>query len=75
VRELGIERLLLADAATEMCIVQTAIDAKELGLRVTILADACASVDRRDAELALAYAERVVGAYIESKLGRTARAG
>jgi nicotinamidase-related amidase len=65
VRELEIERLLLAGAATEMCIVQTAIDAKELGLKVTILADACASVDRHDAELALAYAERVVGAYIE----------
>jgi nicotinamidase-related amidase len=75
VRELGIERMLLAGAATEMCIVQTAIDARELGLKVTILADACASVDRRDAELALAYAQRVVGAYVEGKLGGVAQAG
>jgi nicotinamidase-related amidase len=66
-RELEVERLLLAGAATEMCIVQTAIDARELGLKVTILAGACASVDRRDAELALAYAERVVGARIERR--------
>jgi nicotinamidase-related amidase len=66
-RELEVERLLLAGAATEMCIVQTAIDARELGLKVTILADACASVDQRDAELALAYAERVVGAHIDRR--------
>jgi nicotinamidase-related amidase len=68
-RDLDVERVLLAGAATEMCIVQTAIDAKELGLKVTILADACASVNPHDAELALAYAERVVGAVVESKLG------
>jgi nicotinamidase-related amidase len=64
-RELEIERLLLVGAATEMCIVQTAIDAKELGLKVTIIAAACASVDEADAALALEYAERVVGAVVE----------
>ena len=31
--ELGVERVLLAGAATEMCIVQSAIDARELGLQ------------------------------------------
>lgn len=51
-------------------VVQTAIDARELGLKVTILADACASVDQGDAELALAYAERVVCAHVDRKLGR-----
>jgi nicotinamidase-related amidase len=40
-RELEIERVLLAGAATEMCVIQTAIDANEAGLKVTILADAC----------------------------------
>jgi nicotinamidase-related amidase len=65
IRDLGIERILVAGAATEMCIVQSAIDAKELGLKVTILAAACASIDEDDAELALAYAERVVGAYVD----------
>jgi nicotinamidase-related amidase len=63
--ELAIERLLLVGAATEMCIVQTAIDARELGLKVTILADACAAVDEANAALALDYAERVVGARVE----------
>ena len=63
--QLEIERVLLAGAATEMCIVQTAIDARELELKVTILAGACASVDPEDEAIALAYAERVVGARVE----------
>jgi nicotinamidase-related amidase len=67
--DLEIERVLLAGAATEMCIVQTAIGARELGLKVTICADACASVDPRDAETALVYAERVVGARIDRDAG------
>jgi nicotinamidase/pyrazinamidase len=65
---LEIERVLLAGAATEMCIVQTAIDARELGLKVTILASASASVDREDEAIALAYAERVAGARVERTL-------
>jgi nicotinamidase-related amidase len=64
-RGLEIERVLLAGAATEMCIVQTAIDAREAGLKVTILAAACATVDPDDEALALEYAERVVGARVE----------
>jgi nicotinamidase-related amidase len=48
-----------------MCIVQTAIDARELGLKVSILAAACAAVDAKNAALALEYAERVVGAHID----------
>jgi nicotinamidase-related amidase len=64
-RELEIERILLAGAATEMCVVQTAIDAREEGLKVTILADACATADERMEELAFEYAERVVGAVVE----------
>jgi nicotinamidase-related amidase len=65
-RELEIERLLLAGAATEACVVQTAIDARELGFKVTILADACATVDEEIERLAFEYAGRVVGAWIES---------
>ena len=64
-RELEIERILLAGAATEMCVVQTAIDAREEGFKVTILADACASTDERMEQLALEYAERIVGAFVE----------
>ena len=62
--KLKVERLLLIGAATEGCIVQTAIDAREHGLKTTIIADACASTDPALEALALDYAERVVGARI-----------
>jgi nicotinamidase-related amidase len=64
-RELEVERILLAGAATEMCVVQTAIDAREEGFKVTILAGACATVDEHAERLALEYAERIVGAFVE----------
>jgi nicotinamidase-related amidase len=64
-RELDVERILLAGAATEMCVVQTAIAARELGFKVSILVDACASVDEREEKIALDYAENVVGARLE----------
>jgi nicotinamidase-related amidase len=64
-RELEIERIVLTGAATEGCVVQSAIDARELGFKVTILADACATNDPALAELALRYAERVGGARID----------
>jgi nicotinamidase-related amidase len=64
-REQEIERVLLCGAATEMCVVQPAIDAKELEVKVTILADACAAVDEEMERLSLEYAERVVGAFVE----------
>jgi nicotinamidase-related amidase len=64
-RELEIERVLLAGAATEMCVIQTAIDAREEGFKVTILAEACATTDERMETLALEYAEQIVGAFVE----------
>jgi nicotinamidase-related amidase len=64
-RELEIERILLAGTATEMCVIQTAIDAKEEGFKVTILADACSTTDERMEALALEYAEEIVGAFVE----------
>jgi nicotinamidase-related amidase len=64
-RELAIERLLLAGGATERCLVQSAIDARELGFKVTIVADACAAVDQELERLSFAYARRVVGALVE----------
>ncbi len=50
-----------------MCVVQTAIDAKEEGFKVTILADACATTDERLERLALEYAETIVGAVVERR--------
>jgi nicotinamidase-related amidase len=64
-RRLGTERLLLAGAATEMCVTQTAIAARELGFRVTVLADACACVDERQERIALEYLRAVVGVWIQ----------
>ena len=63
--ELGITRLLLAGATTEMCVTQTAIAARERELKVTLLLDACAHIDADDARIAVAYLERVVGVRVE----------
>ncbi len=63
--ELEIERLLLAGNATEMCVTQTAIAARELGYKVTVLAGCCATLDPELERIALRYLERVVGARVE----------
>jgi nicotinamidase-related amidase len=60
-QELQIERILLIGSAIEGCVVQTGIDAREAGFKVTILADACATNDSGLAEIALRYAEEVGG--------------
>jgi nicotinamidase-related amidase len=62
---LRIERLLLAGNATEMCVTQTAIAARELGFKVNVLADCCATLDPELEEVALRYLEHVVGAHVE----------
>ena len=64
-RELEVERILLAGAATEGCVVQTAIDAREKGFKVTVLTDACATTDERLERIAFEYLEEVVGARLE----------
>jgi nicotinamidase-related amidase len=64
-RDLQIERLLLMGAATEGCVVQTAIDARELGFKVTILSDACASTDEDLERISLEYAEKVGGVRVK----------
>jgi nicotinamidase-related amidase len=65
-RELEVERLVLVGAATEMCVVQSAIDGKEIGYKISILRDACAAVDDDMERLSLEYAERVVGAFVDT---------
>jgi nicotinamidase-related amidase len=62
--QLGIDQLVLAGSATEMCVAQTAIDARELGLGVIVAADACAPVDPGNAEIALHYLENVAGVHL-----------
>jgi nicotinamidase-related amidase len=63
-RELEVERILLAGASTEGCVAQTAIDARELGFKVSVLADACATVDEAIERIAIEYLESVAGVWI-----------
>ena len=64
-RSLEVERLLLAGTATEMCVTQTAIAARELGYKVSVLTGACACVDERLEAIALEYLREIVGARLE----------
>lgn len=64
-QQLHVERILLAGNATEMCVTQTAIAARELGFKVTVLADCCATLDPQLETIALQYLDRVVGARID----------
>jgi nicotinamidase-related amidase len=59
--ELQVERLLLVGATTEGCVVQSGIDGRELGYKVTILANACATIDEELERVSLRYAEQVGG--------------
>ena len=63
--ELRVERIVLAGNATEACVTQTAIAARELGFKVTVRADCCATLDPELEDVALRYLERVVGARVE----------
>jgi nicotinamidase-related amidase len=65
-REWEVERLLLGGMSTEGCVAQTTIAARELGFKVTVLANACATVDERVERIALEYLETVVGARVET---------
>lgn len=56
--------LALAGTATEMCVFQTATDALRRGYRVTVLPDACASVDVRHESISLTYLHEVRGVEI-----------
>ncbi len=60
-RELAIERIVLAGMTTEGCVSQTAIAGKEEGFKVTVVPSACATTDCEHERIALAYLERVVG--------------
>jgi nicotinamidase-related amidase len=63
-RELEVERVLLGGLSTEGCVAQTAIAARELGFKVSVLAEACASVDEQLERVALEYLEAVAGAFV-----------
>jgi nicotinamidase-related amidase len=62
--ELGVDELAVAGTATEMCVFQTVTDAVRIGFRVSVLANACATVDEANERLALDYLEHVLGVEI-----------
>jgi nicotinamidase-related amidase len=64
-RELEIERILLVGMATEMCVTQTAILAREEGFKVTVLANGCACIDEHNERISLEYLERVAGVFVD----------
>jgi nicotinamidase-related amidase len=72
-REHGVGRIRLAGTAVEMCVAQTAIDAREAGFQVTIEAAACAAADERNARIALEYLQQVVGVVVEDGARRPGR--
>jgi len=59
--ELAAERLVLFGTTTEMCVAQTAIDARERDLKVSVVTDACACIDAEMERVALGYLEGVAG--------------
>jgi nicotinamidase-related amidase len=59
------ERVVVVGAATEGCVAQTALDAREHGLKATILADACATADEELEGTALRYARDVGGIRVD----------
>jgi nicotinamidase-related amidase len=62
---LEVERVVLVGSATEGCVVQTAIDAREHGLKASIIAGACATTDAELERTALRYAADVGGIRVE----------
>jgi nicotinamidase-related amidase len=66
--ELETERLLLVGGTTEGCVVQTGIDARELGFKVTVVAPACTTIDGELERTALRYAERVAGMHVAASV-------
>jgi ferritin-like metal-binding protein YciE/nicotinamidase-related amidase len=59
--ELACERLLVAGMTTEGCVAQSAIAARELGLKVSVIPGACATLDSGVEAVALRYLGDVVG--------------
>jgi nicotinamidase-related amidase len=59
--DVGCERVVLVGLTTEGCVAQSAIDARELGFKVSVVPAACGTTDDRLEQVALEYLEAVVG--------------
>jgi nicotinamidase-related amidase len=60
-----VDRIILVGVATEGCVVQTAIDARERGLKASIVVNGCATTDPELEQTALRYASIVGGVHLE----------
>jgi nicotinamidase-related amidase len=61
--ELDCERVVLVGLTTEGCIAQSAIDARELGYKVSVVPAACGTTDQQLEHVALQYLGQVVGVH------------
>jgi nicotinamidase-related amidase len=66
-RSLDIDHILLSGTATELCVTITATQAQQLGFQVTVLADACATIDARNEAISLDYLEQVLGVEVSGR--------
>jgi nicotinamidase-related amidase len=66
--ELECERLLIAGMTTEGCVAQTAIAARELGLKVSVASTACATTDPSKESVALRYLVDVAGVELDETI-------
>ena len=66
--DLEVERIMLVGTATEMCVAQTAIDARERDYKVTVITGACATVDPDLERTALRYLEDVTGTWLVASI-------
>lgn len=65
-REMGVGHLILVGVCTNICILYTAADARNLGYRVTVPTGAVASFDADAHDWALGQMETVLGVSLES---------
>ena len=71
--ELDVERLIMAGMSLEGCVTQTAIDARERGLTITVVEPACARIDEHGARIASDYLRRIVGVSITDEIAALQR--
>jgi nicotinamidase-related amidase len=62
--KLECERVVLVGLTTEGCIAQSAIDARELGYKVSVASAACGTTDAQLERVALRYLDEVVGVHL-----------
>lgn len=63
-RERGIEEVHLVGVCTDICVLHTAVDAYNKGIRIVVYKDAVASFDQEGHEWALRHFEKTLGAEV-----------